>query len=159
MAPPAHTLTLDDLDATEALGRAVAGALRPGDSVLLDGPLGAGKTSLARALLRTACRDPALEVPSPTYTLVQGYDSPLGPILHFDLWRLDGPAALDELGWDEAREAIVLVEWPDRLGALRPADALAIDLRPSGEHRRASLAGWPTRLDAMLLTATRAPPS
>ncbi len=156
MAPPARTLLLDDLDATEALGRAVAGALRPGDAVLLDGPLGAGKTSLARALLRAACRDPALEVPSPTYTLVQGYDSPLGPILHFDLWRLDGPAALDELGWDEARDGIVLVEWPDRLGALRPADALAIDLQPQGGCRRASLAGWDARLDTLLLAAAAA---
>ncbi len=155
MSPPARTLLLDDLDATEALGRAVAGALRPGDAVLLDGPLGAGKTSLARALLRAACRDPTLEVPSPTYTLVQGYDSPLGPILHFDLWRLDGPAALDELGWDEARDGIVLVEWPDRLGALRPEDALAINLQPQGGRRRASLAGWNARLDALLLAAAR----
>ncbi len=167
---PPRIVALDDLAATESLGRAVAASLRPGDSVLLDGPLGAGKTTLARALLRAVCRDPALEVPSPSYTLVQDYASPLGPIRHFDLWRLDGAAALEELGWDEAREGIVLVEWPDRLGTLRPADALGIALRivvqpgvvqpgvvqPGGERRRASLAGWGARLDAVLASVSRA---
>jgi tRNA threonylcarbamoyladenosine biosynthesis protein TsaE len=111
------------------LAARVAACLRPGDAVLLEGPLGAGKTAFARALLRSATGDAALDVPSPSYTLVQSYDSPLGPIHHFDLWRLDGPGALAELGWEEARAAIVLVEWPDRLGALRPHDALHIALQ------------------------------
>ncbi len=142
----AGPITLCDADATEALGQAVAAALRPGDAVLLEGPLGAGKTTLARALLRAACGDPALEVPSPSYALVQGYDSPLGPIAHFDLWRLDGPAALEELGWEEARAGIVLVEWPERLGLLRPADALAVRLRVEGVGRTAALSGWAGRL-------------
>jgi tRNA threonylcarbamoyladenosine biosynthesis protein TsaE len=138
-------LCLESLDATNALGARLAAALRPGDAILLSGPYGAGKTALARALLRALVGDPALEVPSPSYTLVQSYDTALGPVHHFDLWRLDGPAAVTELGWDEAREGIVLAEWPERLGALRPADALEVALALHGEGRRATLLGWPER--------------
>jgi tRNA threonylcarbamoyladenosine biosynthesis protein TsaE len=142
------TLTLPDLAATEALAAAIAARARPGDAILLEGPLGAGKSAFARAFLRAASRDPALEVPSPTFTLVQGYDLPAGPAHHFDLWRLEGPEALAELGWEEAREGIVLVEWPDRLGSLRPPEALTVALAPgdSEDSRRATLAGWPGRL-------------
>ena len=118
---------------------------------LLEGPLGAGKSTFARAFLRAASADPALEVPSPTFTLVQGYDLPIGPAFHFDLWRLDGAADLAELGWEEARDGIVLVEWPDRLGALRPADALTIALAPGAEddQRVATLTGWAGRLEGL----------
>jgi tRNA threonylcarbamoyladenosine biosynthesis protein TsaE len=131
-APAAICLiALPDLAATQRLAAAVAALARPGDAILLDGPLGAGKTAFARAFLRAAAGDPALEVPSPTFTLVQSYETRLGPVHHFDLWRLDGPSALPELGWDEARDDIVLVEWPDRLGALRPPDALTIALAPA----------------------------
>ena len=141
---------LADLAATEALGARLARLLRPGDAVLLDGPLGAGKTALARALLRALAGDPALDVPSPSYTLVQTYDTPVGPVHHFDLWRLDGPDAVLELGWDDARTDAVLVEWPDRLGPLRPGDALTIALHPAaGEARLAELSGWPDRLDLL----------
>lgn len=136
--------------ATAALARAAADLLRPGDAVLLEGPLGAGKTAFARAALRHLAGDPALEVPSPSYTLLQSYDTPLGPVHHYDLWRLAGPADLAELGWEEARADIVLVEWPDRLGALRPADALTIALRHAGaDARTAVLTGWPGRLVAL----------
>ena len=135
---------MPDLAATEALGGRLAGVLRVGDVVLLEGPLGAGKSALARALLRTLCGDAGLEVPSPTYTLVQSYETRLGAVAHFDLWRLEGPAGLAELGWDEA--AVALVEWPDRLGALRPADALGVTLAVQGEGRRAVLTGWEERL-------------
>lgn len=146
--PTAETvLHLPDLAATEALGARLARLMRRGDAILLDGPLGAGKSALARALIRTAVGDPALDVPSPSYTLVQAYETPAGPVHHFDLWRLDGPAGVVELGWDEARLGIVVVEWSERLGALRPDDALAIELQASGDDSRcATLSGWAERL-------------
>src|SRR3712207_8373434 len=132
------TLHLDSLAATERLAARLASVLRPGDALLLEGPLGAGKSALARAVLRRLAGDLALEVPSPSFTLVQSYDLPGGGAAHhYDLYRLSGPADLAELGWDEAREGIVLVEWPDRLGALRPGDALALALAPgAGEEQR-----------------------
>lgn len=145
------TLTLPDAAATGRLAARLAARARRGDAILLEGPLGAGKSTFARAFLRAAAGNPALEVPSPTFTLVQGYDLPAGPAFHFDLWRLDGPADLAELGWDEAREGIVLVEWPDRLGALRPDDALTIALAPGAaeDERVATLTGWPDRLGGL----------
>jgi tRNA threonylcarbamoyladenosine biosynthesis protein TsaE len=146
--PPSVTLTLPDVAATEALAARLAPRARRGDAILLEGKLGAGKSTFARAFLRAAAGDPALEVPSPTFTLVQEYALPAGSAFHFDLWRLDGPAGLAELGWEEAREGIVLVEWPDRLGPLRPADALTIAFAPGADDdaRRATLSGWPSRL-------------
>lgn len=147
---PDLPLDLPDEDATAALAARIAALLVAGDAVLLEGPLGAGKTTLARALLRAASGDPALEVPSPSYTLVQEYDTPKGPVVHFDLWRLEGPGALRELGWEDARAGIVLVEWPDRLGHLRPADALVVSLHHvAGNARRAVLNGWPERLSLL----------
>ena len=144
---------LPDLASTHRLAAAIARQLRAGDSVLLEGPLGAGKTELARALLRVACGQPALAVPSPSYTLLQDYESPMGTITHLDLWRLSprgeagqGPDELAELGWDEfGARGIVLVEWPDRLGDRRPADALLVALAqpdPADDARVATLSGW-----------------
>jgi tRNA threonylcarbamoyladenosine biosynthesis protein TsaE len=138
------TLTLPDPAATDALGARIAGVLRAGDIILLEGPLGAGKSALARAVLRALLDDPALEVPSPTYTLVQTYDTPLGTVAHFDLWRLEGEAGVRELGWDE--QAVALVEWPDRLGSLRPGNALTVALSPQDGGRVAVLTGWEGRL-------------
>jgi len=143
-------LYLPDLAATEGLGRRLASLLRPGDTMLLEGPLGAGKTALARALLRAATNDPALEVPSPSFTLVQGYETPIGLISHYDLWRLNGSADVAELDWDDARDGIVLVEWPDRLGPLRPADALTVTIAlAEGDARTVILTGWPDRIDRL----------
>ncbi len=149
--PVEIALDLPDLAATEALAARLAPMLRPGDAVLLNGPLGAGKSALARALLRAANGDPALEVPSPTFTLVQSYDLPAGPAHHFDLYRLSGPEGLAELGWEEAREGIVLVEWPERLGMLAPPDALRIHLTPGAaeEARHVVLRGWDARLEGL----------
>jgi tRNA threonylcarbamoyladenosine biosynthesis protein TsaE len=140
-------LILPDLAATEALAARVAARTRRGDAILLGGPLGAGKSAFARAFLRAASGDASLEVPSPSYTLVQSYETRLGPVHHFDLWRLDGPGAVGELGWDELTADIVLVEWPDRLGALKPEGALEISLTPiADDTRRATLSGWEDRL-------------
>jgi tRNA threonylcarbamoyladenosine biosynthesis protein TsaE len=134
-------IDLPDLAALDLLAARIAPWLRPGDAVLLDGPLGAGKTALARAILRTLSGDPALAIPSPSYTLVQRYDTPSGTVHHFDLWRLTDQASIIELGWDEAVADIVMVEWPDRLGALTPSSAWRITLRVGdGEMRHATVA-------------------
>jgi tRNA threonylcarbamoyladenosine biosynthesis protein TsaE len=143
-------IALPDLAATEAFAAKVARFARVGDAILLAGPLGAGKTAFARAFLRAATGDPALEVPSPSFTLVQSYDCRDFRAHHFDLWRLDGPGSLVELGWDESRDNLVLVEWPDRLGHLRPDDALAIDFAHGNDDARtATLSGWPDRIGAL----------
>lgn len=119
------------------IGHALAGELRPGDVVGLSGPLGAGKTTLARALIQ-ALGEPA-EVPSPSFALIQPYDPPaLGcPLAHVDLYRLDGPHQLAELGLEEWRaDGVLLIEWPDRLGPTLFADRLDLTLTPDGEGRR-----------------------
>jgi tRNA threonylcarbamoyladenosine biosynthesis protein TsaE len=145
---------LPDLAATETLARRLASIARAGDCILLEGPLGAGKTALARAFLREAAGDEAMEVPSPSFTLVQIYDTKIGPTFHYDLWRLDGPDSLAELDWEEALDAIVLVEWPDRLGPLQPSSALTITLRMGeGEEREATLTGWEERMAPLALVS------
>ena len=100
---------------------------------------GSGKTTLARAILRAAAGDPALIVPSPTFTLVEVYETPRGAYWHFDLYRLETPEQIYELGWEEAlAEGIVLVEWPERLGTLLPKH-LSVVLEVDGDGRRAHL--------------------
>jgi tRNA threonylcarbamoyladenosine biosynthesis protein TsaE len=148
MSATSRLIELPSLAATEALAAAAAALARPGDAILLEGPLGAGKSVFARAFLRTASGDPALEVPSPTFTLVQSYDTHIGTVHHFDLWRLDGPGGIAELGWQEVGDGITLVEWPDRLGSLRPDDALNVTFDVNGEEtRRVLLSGWADRLE------------
>ena len=142
-------LALADEAATHDLAARIAALARVGDAILLQGGLGAGKTSFARGFLRAL--GVAEEVPSPTFTLVQAYDTAKGSVLHFDLYRLKRPEEALELGFEDARaEAILLVEWPERLGRLRPPDALTVALAIDGPHGRvASLSGggdWPARL-------------
>lgn len=114
---------------TVAVAQKLAGTLANGDLLCLYGPLGAGKTVFARAVIRALANNPNLEVPSPTFTLLQTYDAPIGPVSHFDLYRLADPEDIYELGWEEALAAgIVIVEWPERLGPLLPARHLDIRL-------------------------------
>jgi tRNA threonylcarbamoyladenosine biosynthesis protein TsaE len=107
--------------------------------VTLSGPLGAGKSVFARSLIRSRADDPQLIVPSPTFTLLQTYETPHGVIWHFDLYRLQDHSEIYELGWDEALSgALILVEWPQRLGPLLPLLRLELDFQPmgpQGDHR------------------------
>lgn len=120
-----------DEQMTSALARMLAATARPGQTILLDGPVGAGKTHFARAFIRARQGDAAEDVPSPTFTLVQTYDDPQGTeIWHADLYRLTDASELEELGLDEALDnAICLIEWPDRMQAL-PDDAWTVALTP-----------------------------
>jgi len=113
-----HLIALPDEAATIALGAAIAPHLRRGDVVYLTGDLGMGKSTLARGLIR-ALTHPDQDVPSPTFTLIQGYDTPGFELLHLDLYRLEDPEETRELGLDEAlHDSVLLIEWPDRLGHL-----------------------------------------
>lgn len=142
---PAETrsLSLSSPAETCALARRLAPRLRPGDVLLLSGGVGAGKTHFARCLIQSLLPRPE-DVPSPTYTLVQTYPGPVAEIWHADLYRLGDPAEIVELGLSEAFEtAIVLVEWPDRLGALTPPDALSLELGPgAGDEARLLTLRW-----------------
>ena len=139
------------LAATARLGAALSRRLAAGDVVALHGELGAGKTELARAIIRAAAGDPELIVPSPTFTLAETYDTALGPIWHFDLYRLDSPEQVWELGFEEAlADGISLIEWPERIGSLLPERRLDVTLTVAHDEARAvslgSGASWTTRL-------------
>src|SRR5580704_2046907 len=123
------TVTIPNEAALAAFMTDIAGALEPGDLVTLSGDLGAGKTTFARALIRYLAGSEQVEVPSPTFTLMQTYDLPRFQIVHADLYRLSGAAELAELGFDDLPEgAVVLLEWPDRAGNWLPPDRLDIAL-------------------------------
>jgi tRNA threonylcarbamoyladenosine biosynthesis protein TsaE len=152
------TLFLADDDATERVGAALGLALRPGDAVMLEGDLGAGKSALARAALRALLAEDgrAEDIPSPTFTLVQAYETARSEVWHVDLYRLSSPEEALELGLDAAfGQAITLVEWPDRLGDLAPARRLnaRLDLPKNGEGRVLTLTAigedWARALDAV----------
>jgi len=145
-------LMLEDAAATARLGADIAARLEPGEAVLLYGPLGMGKSTLARGLIRALTR-PDEDVPSPTFTLVQFYESD-PPVAHFDLYRLTRPEEASEVGLDEALdEGCAVIEWPERLGEdparwLGP-DVLTISLAEQGEGRVATVSGagaWESKL-------------
>src|SRR3974390_2399116 len=151
------TVTLPNEQETRRFMVDVAMALEPGDLVTLSGDLGAGKTTFARALIRYLSGDPSIEVPSPSFTLMQSYDLPQFPLVHADLYRLSGSAELAELGFDDLPDgAVVLVECPDRAAGFLPPIRMdvALTLAPKLklEFRHARITGYGafgTRVDRM----------
>lgn len=142
-------IRLADEAATTALAGQIAPRLRAGDTLLLDGSIGAGKTTFARALIRARLGHPEEDVPSPTFTLVQTYQADDVEIWHCDLYRLLDSQDVLELGLEDAfATAICLIEWPDRLGSDRPADALVCAFSAKADHHDVTLVGngaWQTR--------------
>ncbi|WP_367160578.1 tRNA (adenosine(37)-N6)-threonylcarbamoyltransferase complex ATPase subunit type 1 TsaE [Kozakia baliensis] len=139
---------LPNQSATEAFAQRIAALAQPGDTIALSGEMGVGKSVFARAFLRALAGDPALDVPSPTFSLVQLYDTLRGQVAHFDLWRVDGPDALYELGWEDLQDGIMLVEWPERAGEELPRNALHLTLShgATDEARIVQWRGWEGRL-------------
>lgn len=125
---------------TAALAGKIAASAESGDIFLLEGPLGAGKSVFARAFVRALCGVDT-DVPSPTFTLVQTYEAPNAALYHFDLYRLEDPEEIYEIGWEEALSGgIVLVEWPQRLGPHVPKNATRIRIETlAGESRRITI--------------------
>lgn len=141
MSAPIAPLFLADDAATAALGEQLAVALKPGDLLMLEGDLGAGKTALARAVIRGLVGDPNLDVPSPTFALVQPYDAPSGPVLHADLYRIASERDVDELGLFDSADAFVLVEWAERSHEVmaRATGSIRLSIPPDGAGRHAEI--------------------
>ncbi len=138
------------------LGEQLAFVARRGDLFALSGELGAGKTTLARAIIQALTGNKGEEIPSPTFTLVQSYVTPRMPVAHLDLYRLRTPSELEELGLDIAlKNGIAIVEWPEQAGDLLPPDRLDVRLDDNGggASRRVTLTAhgdWATRLDRFI---------
>jgi len=134
-----HMIHLPNAEATAAFAAAIGKRLSCRDVILLSGPVGAGKTHFARALIQSILKVPD-DVPSPTFTLIQTYDTDKGSLWHADLYRISFSSEIDELGLLEAFEnAICLIEWPDRLGTLQPPNALSIEFFSNHDTRVAKL--------------------
>jgi tRNA threonylcarbamoyladenosine biosynthesis protein TsaE len=134
-------MILADEAATAGLGRTLAKLARPGDVITLSGPLGVGKTALARGFI--AGLGYSLEVPSPSFAIVQPYDELDPPVWHVDLYRIEDPSEIDELGLDSAADAALLVEWPERAGGNAWPDALRLTLAFAQDGERSLTAEVP----------------
>ncbi len=144
------SLRLPDEQATARLGAPLARLLRAGDVVALSGPLGAGKTTLARAII--AALTGRGDAPSPTFTLVETYETPDFPLFHLDLYRLEKVEEVWELGFEDALDGVSLIEWPERIEGLLPTSTLLIRLSMDGDARRALVRGndsWGPRLTGL----------
>lgn len=160
MSAPFRYFTFRSPDDTVAFARALAPRLRTGDVLLLEGQIGSGKTHFARALIQArllADGAPVEDVPSPTFTLVQTYDTGQVEIWHADLYRLTHPDEVEELGLGDAfTQAVCLVEWPDRLGELAPVGALVLSFSPGDDADTRVVAAssqapaWAERLGALV---------
>ncbi|MFN3624864.1 MAG: tRNA (adenosine(37)-N6)-threonylcarbamoyltransferase complex ATPase subunit type 1 TsaE, partial [Hyphomicrobium sp.] len=154
--PTSHVIESVNEPELLRLGEELAFIARRGDLLALSGELGAGKTTLARAIIRALAGDQNEEIPSPTFTLVQTYSSPRMPVAHFDLYRLGAPEEMEELGLDLAlSNGIAIVEWPERAGKLLPDSRLDVRLDDdgAGASRRVTLTGhgeWALRLDRFM---------
>jgi tRNA threonylcarbamoyladenosine biosynthesis protein TsaE len=152
MARTLFEFPLADEDATAALAAQIAARLQAGDTLLLEGEIGAGKSAFARALIR-ARLGRMEDVPSPTFTIVQTYEDQAADIWHCDLYRLTHPDEALELGLDEAFEsAICLIEWPDRLGDAAPLSALTLSFVAQTDGHHVTISGpdpWPERLEGL----------
>lgn len=149
------SINLASQDETTRLAQALAPHLAGGNTILLEGPIGAGKSFFARALILSLLDEPE-DIPSPTFTLVQTYETPAFEIWHCDLYRLTAPYEAQELGLEDAFEdAVCLIEWPDRLGDLTPKDALVLTLETTDTPQtrcatlRASSEHWCTILESL----------
>ncbi len=156
MSAPLTTCSFHSAEETAQSAARLGAVLVPGDVILLTGDVGAGKTHFARALIQSLLGEPE-DVPSPTFTLVQTYDTSKGEIWHADLYRLTSTAEIEELGLSDAFEsAICLIEWPDRLGDLRPEGALDLTLAQGGQQDARQLTcrwdgdSWDARVKAWL---------
>lgn len=125
-------MILEDEEATARLGAGLARRARAGDVITLSGPLGVGKTALARGLIEALGHEG--EVPSPSFAIVQPYEDLDPPVWHVDLYRIENVAELEELGLDSAAEALLLVEWPERAGEWGDALSLSLAFGQNGDR-------------------------